>query len=78
MTDFSLKFLKLTAAASVVFLLSSDLIMAADCRTEFEGAKRSGGNATEKKNLLKRLIGICPEYGPALIKLARRHKKTET
>jgi len=75
MTDFSLKFLKLTAAASVVFLLSSGLIMAADCRTEFEGAKRSGGNAAEKKNLLKRLIGICPEYGPALIELARWHEK---
>ena len=75
MTNFSLKFLKLTAAASVVFLLSSDLIVAADCRTEFEGAKRSGGNAAEKTNLLKRLIGICPEYGPALIELARWHEK---
>ena len=75
MTDFSLKFLKLTAAASVVFLLSSGLIMAAECRTEFESAKRSGGNAAEKINLLKRLIGICPEYGPALIGLARWHEK---
>ena len=75
MTDFSLKFLNLTAATSVVFLLSSGLIMAADCRTEFERAKRSGGNAAEKINLLKRLMGTCPEYGPALIELARWHEK---
>jgi len=75
MTDFSLKLLKLTAVALVVFLLSSGLIMAADCRTEFEGAKRSGGNAVENINLLKRLIGICPEYGPALIELAKWHEK---
>ncbi len=78
MTDFSLKFLKLTAVASVIFLLSSGLIMAAECRTEFERANRSGGNAAEKINLLKRLIGICPEYGPALIGLARWHEKKET
>ena len=75
MTDFSLKFLKLAVAASVVFLLSSGLIMAAECRTEFERVNRSGGNAAEKINLLKRLIGICPEYGPALIGLARWHEK---
>ena len=75
MTKFSLKFLKLTAAISVVFLLSSNLIMAADCRTEFERAKRAGENAAEKLSLLKRLIGKCPKYGPALIKLARWHEK---
>jgi len=75
MTNFSFKFLKFTAAISVIFFLSSGLIMAADCRTEFERAKRSGGNAAEKITLLKRLIGICPEYGPALIELARWHEK---
>ena len=75
MTDFSLKILRLAAAALVVFLLSSGLIMAADCRTEFERAKRSGGDTAEKLILLKRLIGTCPEYGPTLVEIARWYKK---
>ena len=48
--------------------------MAADCRSEFERAKRSGEDA-KKLTLLKRLIDTCPEYGPALIGLARWHEK---